>query len=146
MPGNNKFAKHYRTVVSTAPLNMEGEANLFYSEGLMSHLTQYLLPYGRLWTVIMLGQSFLIVTKCWCIQYTSWANENILHDFFHPKGDLGRHGHTKAYENYSNQYAVLQKTERQVTCMSPDMYILLLKLYLAAHVINISECMIPFRI
>ncbi|KAL7370450.1 hypothetical protein ABVT39_000967 [Epinephelus coioides] len=84
IPGNNNFAKHYRQVVSNAPLDMEGEANLYYCKGLMVHLTKYILPYAGLWTGIMLG-------------------------------DLGRHGHTKAYKDYSQRYCALLKIQRQNT-------------------------------
>ncbi|XP_076579586.1 uncharacterized protein LOC143315907 [Chaetodon auriga] len=82
IPGSNNFAKRYRQVVSKAPLDTEGEANLYYCKGLMIHLTKYILPYVGLWTGIMLG-------------------------------DLGRHGHTKAYEDYSQHYAALQRIQRQ---------------------------------
>lgn len=40
---------------SQAPVDKEGELNVYYCKGLVDHLKNYLLPFAGLWTEIMLG-------------------------------------------------------------------------------------------
>ncbi|XP_049333302.1 uncharacterized protein LOC125801146 isoform X2 [Astyanax mexicanus] len=81
--GSNNFGRHFKEVISQAPLDMEnGEPNLYFCKGLVSHISKFLLPYAALWTGIMLG-------------------------------DLGRHGTGHVYKEYTKRYRVLKQIKKQ---------------------------------
>uniref|UniRef100_A0AAV2J836 Uncharacterized protein n=1 Tax=Knipowitschia caucasica TaxID=637954 RepID=A0AAV2J836_KNICA len=49
------WGRHLSTIIEGAPRDMVGEQNLYHSEGLLTHLSKFMLPYAGLWSGIMLG-------------------------------------------------------------------------------------------
>ncbi|XP_019720910.1 uncharacterized protein LOC109513130 [Hippocampus comes] len=53
--GKNIFAKHFSRLIAKAPLDKDGQTNVYYCDGFIHHLCQYILPYAALWSAMMLG-------------------------------------------------------------------------------------------
>ncbi|XP_049324595.1 uncharacterized protein LOC125784832 isoform X2 [Astyanax mexicanus] len=49
------FRRHFRTVIESAPLDLEGPPNEYYSKTFINSLATNFLPHAALWTSMMLG-------------------------------------------------------------------------------------------
>ncbi|XP_056599420.1 uncharacterized protein LOC130417719 isoform X2 [Triplophysa dalaica] len=49
------FHKHFMKVIGTAPLNKQGDPNVYYTETFISSLAAHFLSHAALWTSMMLG-------------------------------------------------------------------------------------------
>ncbi|KAA0718446.1 hypothetical protein E1301_Tti019296 [Triplophysa tibetana] len=49
------FHRHFMEVIGTAPLNKQGDPNLYYTETFISSLAAHFLSHAALWTSMMLG-------------------------------------------------------------------------------------------
>ncbi|XP_024130681.1 uncharacterized protein LOC112148108 [Oryzias melastigma] len=49
------FGRRYAEVVRCAPLDENGEDNVYFCKGLIDHKTKYYFPFAGLWSGIMLG-------------------------------------------------------------------------------------------
>ncbi|KAA0722255.1 hypothetical protein E1301_Tti014479 [Triplophysa tibetana] len=49
------FHRHFMEVIGTAPLNKQGDPNVYYTETFISSMAAYFLSHAALWTSMMLG-------------------------------------------------------------------------------------------
>ncbi|KAA0721483.1 hypothetical protein E1301_Tti020126 [Triplophysa tibetana] len=49
------FHRHFMEVIGTAPLNKQGDPNVYYTETFISSLAAHFLSHAALWTSMMLG-------------------------------------------------------------------------------------------
>lgn len=53
--GTTQIMDHFRTTMKSAPLDLNGDSNTYYTPTLISRLTKYFLPHAVLWSGMMLG-------------------------------------------------------------------------------------------
>ncbi|XP_073705879.1 uncharacterized protein [Garra rufa] len=53
--GNIPIMEHFRTTINSAPLDLDGDPNIYYTPEFIGSLAKYFLPHAVLWSGLMLG-------------------------------------------------------------------------------------------
>lgn len=54
--GTTQIMDHFRTTINSAPLDLDGDSNTYYTPTFISRLAKYFLPHAILWSGMMLGR------------------------------------------------------------------------------------------